>query len=144
MVLLVRNQWKPGGRLPIPRKRLLALLSTLLRVENVSEALELSVVFCDDAFIHELNRDYRGKDKPTDVLSFPQDLESGLLGDLIISIPTSLRQAKARKARLADEIEWLFLHGCLHLLGYEDETEEGSQEMDRRAHLALDALAAST
>lgn len=144
MVLLVRNQWKPGGRLPILRKRLLALLSTLLRVEDVSEALELSVVFCDDAFIHELNRDYRGKDKPTDVLSFPQDLESGLLGDLIISIPTSLRQAKARKARLADEIEWLFLHGCLHLLGYEDETEEGSQEMDRRAHLALDALAAST
>ena len=102
------------------------------------------MVFCDDAFIHELNRDYRGKDKPTDVLSFPQDLESGLLGDLIISIPTSLRQARARKARLADEIEWLFLHGCLHLLGYEDETEEGSQEMDRRAHLALEALAAST
>lgn len=130
--------------MPIPRKRLLVLLSTLLRVEDVSEALELSVVFCDDAFIHELNRDYRGKDKPTDVLSFPQDLESGLLGDLILSIPTSLRQARARKARLADEIEWLFLHGCLHLLGYEDETEEGSQEMDRRAHLALEALAAST
>jgi probable rRNA maturation factor len=95
--------------------------------------MELSVVFCEDEFIHSLNRDYREKDRPTDVLSFPQDPDSGLLGDLVISLPTATRQAEEREQSLATEVEWLFLHGCLHLLGYDDETDEQADEMDRRA-----------
>jgi probable rRNA maturation factor len=143
MELLISKQWAPEKRLPIPRKRLLALLSALLDSEGRNPEVELSLVFSDDAFIHQLNRDYRGKDKPTDVLSFEQDPESGLLGDLVISIPTSQRQAQERGHALAQEVEWLFLHGALHLLGYDDETDEQAEEMNRRAQAALDLLAAT-
>ncbi len=112
----------------------------MLDYEGASREAELSLVFCDDPFIHELNRDYRGKDKPTDVLSFPQELESGLLGDLVISLPTCLRQAQERGHSLEVEVEWLFLHGALHLLGYDDETEEQEGEMNRRAREVLSRL----
>jgi probable rRNA maturation factor len=120
----------------------LSLSSAILRVEQAPEAVELSVVFCEDDFIHALNRDYRGKDAPTDVLSFPQDRHGGLLGDLVISVPTALRQAKARKQTLEREVEWLFLHGMLHLLGHDDETDEGAAEMDWRARAAQALLMA--
>jgi probable rRNA maturation factor len=99
--------------------------------------VELSLVFCDDAFIHTLNRDYRGKDKPTDVLSFPQDVDSGILGDVVISVPTATRQAEEGGRTLTQELEWLFLHGALHLLGYDDETDEQAEAMNRRAEIAL-------
>src|SRR5438105_4264797 len=128
MALLIENQWAPQRRLPIPRKRLRQLLAALLELEGVSPNAELSLVFCDDPFIHVLNRDYRGKDAPTDVLSFAQDGPGGLLGDVVISVPTARRQAEARGASVPDEIEWLFLHGCLHLLGYDDETDEQAEE----------------
>ena len=137
MELLIKNQAGTGKRSPIPRKRLLQLLSALLESEGVSPDVELSLVFCDDPFIHVLNRDYRGKDKPTDVLSFPQELEHGMMGDLVISLPTAQRQADERSQSLQREIEWLFLHGAFHLLGYDDETDEDALEMDRRARAVL-------
>lgn len=142
MEILISQQWEPERPLPIPPKRLRALLAELLKSEEVAPEVELSLVFCDDPFIHQLNRDYRGKDRPTDVLSFPQDLESGLLGDLIISVPTASRQAEAGGRSLAEEVEWLFLHGCLHLLGYDDETDEEAEEMNRRARLVLENIGA--
>jgi probable rRNA maturation factor len=143
MELLISKQWGTEKRLPIPRKRLLAALGALLECEGRSPAVELSLVLCDDELIHQLNRDYRGKDKPTDVLSFEQDADSGILGDVVISVPTALRQARAHRHPLASEIEWLFLHGALHLLGYDDETDEQAEEMDRRAQAALDRLEAA-
>ncbi len=109
----------------------------MLESEGAAQDVELSLVFCDDPFIHGLNRDYRGKDKPTDVLSFPQELEHGMLGDLVISIPTAQRQADERSQSLQRELEWLVLHGSLHLLGYDDETEEEAAEMDRKARAVL-------
>lgn len=102
----------------------------------------MSVVFCDDAFIHTLNRDYRGFDKPTDVLSFPQDVEAGVLGDVVISVPTAARQAEAQGHPVGQEIEWLYIHGLLHLVGYDDSTEEEAEEMNRRARLVLERLTA--
>lgn len=126
--------------MPILRKRLLAVLGALLDSEGRSRDVELSLVLSDDDFIHQLNRDYRGKDRPTDVLSFEQDPDSGVLGDVVISVPTARRQARMHGHSLAQEIEWLFLHGTLHLLGYDDETEEQAAEMDRRAYRALDLL----
>jgi probable rRNA maturation factor len=105
--------------------------------------VELSLVLSDDEFIHQLNREYRGKDRPTDVLSFEQDPDAGVLGDIVISVPTARRQAKAHGHSTANEIEWLFLHGTLHLLGYDDETEAQSDEMDRRAHRALERVEAT-
>jgi probable rRNA maturation factor len=102
------------------------------------------VVFCDDDFIQDLNREYRQKDHPTDVLSFPQDPQSGILGDVVISVPTAQRQAEGRGHLLEEEIEWLFLHGSLHLLGYDDETEEQAALMDRRASLARQTVAGAS
>jgi probable rRNA maturation factor len=101
---------------------------------------ELSIVFCDDAFIHTLNRDYRGHDRPTDVLSFPQDPVPGgpnVLGDVVISVETARRQAVRQRHSLAREVEWLLCHGVLHLLGYEDETEEGLERMRHRQQETL-------
>src|SRR4051812_33167112 len=138
MELLIENQWAPRRRLPIPRRRLRQLLATLLELEGAPARSELSLVLCDDPFIHVLNRDYRGKDAPTDVLSFAQDGLAGLLGDVVISVPTAARQARARGASLREEAEWLFLHGCLHLLGYDDDTDEQAEEMNRRARRVLD------
>ncbi len=108
-------------------------MDALVHTEGADPAAEVSLVFCEDPFIHQLNRDYRGYDKPTDVLSFPQEGEQGLLGDVVISVPTCQRQARLRGHRAATEIEWMFLHGCLHLLGYDDETEDEAEEMSARA-----------
>jgi probable rRNA maturation factor len=111
-------------------------MAAVLDSEQARRETELSLVFCDDPFIHELNLQYRGKDSPTDVLSFPQDPELGVLGDLVISVPTAARQAEAGGRPLAQEVEWLFLHGALHLLGYDDDTDEQAEEMNRRARRA--------
>jgi probable rRNA maturation factor len=112
----------------------------LLDSEGASREAELSLVFCDDPFIHDLNRQYRGFDKPTDVLSFPQGPETGVLGDVVISVPYATRQAEERGHPVEQELEWLFLHGALHLLGYDDTTDEEAEEMNRRARAALDNL----
>jgi probable rRNA maturation factor len=107
-----------------------------------SEEAELSVVFCDDAFIHALNRDYRGMDRPTDVLSFPQEPSpcgAELVGDVVISVETAQRQARAQHHSLRREAEWLLCHGLLHLLGYDDESEEDLERMQRRQEETLGA-----
>jgi probable rRNA maturation factor len=88
---------------------------------------ELSIVFCDDSFIHELNRSYRNKDKPTDVLSFSARdettdfIEGDSLGDLVISIPTTFAQARRYRVTRQQELARLLIHGTLHLFGYDHE-----------------------
>jgi probable rRNA maturation factor len=144
MELQINKQWAPGRRLPILRRRLLEVLAALLECDGRPLDGELSLVLSDDEFIHQLNRDYRGKDRPTDVLSFEQDPAAGVLGDIVISVPTARRQAKVHGHSTANEIEWLFLHGTLHLLGYDDETEAQSAEMDRLAHRALEHAEAAS
>lgn len=83
----------------------------------------------DEPTIQDLNRRFRGKDCPTDVLSFPQAPESGLLGDVILCEPYLRRQAEALGHPAQAEAEWLFVHGLLHLLGHADDTEEGTESM---------------
>ena len=85
----------------------------------------VTVALFGDARLHELNRDYRGMDKPTDVLSFRSNESDGYLGDIAISVETAERQAKRRKSRLDRELRVLILHGFLHLLGYDHETDDG-------------------
>ncbi len=113
----------------------------LLRVEGLDRA-EVSVLLTDDAAVHELNLRYRGYDKPTDVLSFAQrdqapdaplpPLLAGMtetLGDVVISVDTAVRQAQTHGVTLEQELALLTVHGILHLLGCEDETEEGAALM---------------
>lgn len=96
---------------------------------------ELSVLLCDDATIHELNRDYRKKNKPTDVLAFAMregedgHLAGDLLGDVIISLETATRQAKERGVVTRDEVMMLLAHGLLHLLGWDHQTDADDKRM---------------
>ena len=107
-----------------------------MRHEATQSDPEISLVICDDAFIQALNAEYRGKNKPTDVLSFAQD-DPNVLGDIVISLPTAARQAAAAGWPLESEIALLGLHGLLHLLGYDDETAEGAWKMQRRTEAVL-------
>ncbi len=121
-------------------RRVRALCQKML-AELELENAELSVLLTDDAHIHELNLAHRGKDKPTDVLSFPQDLDdpknpkqlgpSPLLGDVVISLDTAERQARSRKRELIGEVRFLLAHGIGHLIGYDHATPSEKREMDR-------------
>ena len=96
---------------------------------------ELSVVLVNDRAIQALNRDHRGKDRPTDVLAFPLGRapskdQPRLLGDVVISLPTAARQAKSRKRTLLPEARFLLAHGLLHLIGYDHATKLQKQRMD--------------
>ena len=121
--------------------------SVLLAAVDRSEA-ELSVVLCADSFIQPLNRDWRGKDAPTDVLSFAQQEGDGLipedpvLGDLVISLETAQRQATALGHPLATELSVLLVHGLLHLLGHDHETNaEDAAVMRQEEQRLLSMLA---
>ena len=106
---------------------------------ELSEA-ELSVLLTDDVQIRALNSEHRGKDKATDVLAFPMDDDPSLpatgrvLGDVVISIDTALRQSKKRCHDLRGEITFLLAHGLLHLNGYDHQTDAEEREMTRRTH----------
>ncbi|MCP5366323.1 MAG: rRNA maturation RNase YbeY [Hyphomicrobiales bacterium] len=79
---------------------------------------EVCVVLADDAFVHDLNRRYRGIDKPTNVLSFPAG-EDDLLGDVVLALETLRREAERDGKPLADHLCHLVVHGVLHLLGHD-------------------------
>jgi probable rRNA maturation factor len=100
---------------------------------------ELSLVLSDDDQLHELNRTYRGKDRPTDVLAFAmregdfsrvaEDGPVALLGDVIVSVPTARKQAKEQGHPLLAELTMLIAHGLLHLLGWDHETPAKDKRM---------------
>lgn len=129
------------------------LLATLTRVLEAAAELEevegeVTVTFVDNESIHELNRDYRGIDRPTDVLSFAMNEEGedemeiildeemeelpNMLGDIVISIPKAHEQAEEYGHSFEREMGFLVAHGFLHLLGYDHETEEDEKEMFAR------------
>lgn len=97
----------------------------------------MSLLFTDDREVHGLNLDYRGVDKPTDVLAFALD-EAGPtfphapLGDVVISVERAAAQARARRHPLDAELELLVVHGTLHLLGYDHDEPEAARVMRNR------------
>ena len=90
----------------------------------------VGVRFAGDRTVQRLNRDFRGQDQATDVLSFPgiESPEGRHLGDIVISVSTAERQATRRGAALEEEVKLLLLHGVLHCLGYDHETDRGEME----------------
>ncbi len=101
----------------------------------VPEAAELSLVLTDDARIRILNRDWRGFDKPTNVLSFPaadaDDDEPGpLLGDVVVARETTEREAIEEGKAFEDHLAHLLVHGLLHLFGFDHETDAEAEEME--------------
>ena len=103
-----------------------------------NEPSEVSLVLTDDAAVQILNRDYRGKDRPTNVLSFPVVNAPGLLGDIVLSRETLVREAKIGEKAVHDHLTHLIIHGLLHLLGYDHETERDAVVMEA---LEVQALA---
>ncbi len=103
--------------------------------------LEMSIVLADDATVHDLNRTYRGKDRPTNVLSFANDdaLEGlqlapadqpCLLGDVILASGVTFEEARLQGKQIEDHLTHLVVHGVLHLLGYNHEQEAEAQSME--------------
>lgn len=127
-----------------------SVLQKTAEVYDISVQTEVSVVLGNDQYIHELNRQYRGKDCPTDVLSFalnegeePEVIDAPgevLLGDIIISIETASRQAEEYGHSLERELAYLTVHGILHLLGYDHMTEEEKSEMREEEEYVLSLL----
>src|SRR5688500_9823901 len=92
--------------------------------------LSATIAFVSDKTIRQLNQQFRGLDKATDVLSFPaEDEDEANLGDIAISVDTAAKQAKENGLTFDEEVAQLILHGLLHLCGYDHETDKG--EMNR-------------
>ena len=131
-------------------------IEATLDYEQYGNPCEVSVTFTDNAEIHELNRKFRGVDRPTDVLSFPlfdYDGESeeppvdelmGMLGDIVLSLEQAELQAKEYGHSFEREVAFLCVHSMLHLLGYDHETgEEDELDMRRRQSDVMELLGLS-
>ena len=122
------------------KKQIREAIRAALFYENVDFDVELSVKLCSNDYIRELNRTYRGKDAPTDVLSFPmytkeeledvdgEEDETVPLGDIVISLERAKEQAKELGNTFLREIAFLTVHSVLHLLGYDHELSPEEDE----------------
>lgn len=109
-------------------------------VAGPGEEAEVCVVLADDPFVKELNRTWRGKDKPTNVLSFPigampaaagpEPVRTPLLGDIVLALETIAREAGEQGKSFPDHLAHLVVHGVLHLLGYDHEDNADADEME--------------
>ncbi|MBO7743826.1 rRNA maturation RNase YbeY [Paenibacillus sp. MWE-103] len=136
------------------------VLERLLRLAGEAEGItegEVTLSFVDDAEIHQLNKDYRNIDRPTDVLSFAMQEETdeeldiiyevddesdpipydGMLGDIIISAERAKLQSEEYGHSLERELGFLFVHGFLHLTGYDHQDEESEAVMTRKQEAVL-------
>lgn len=105
-------------------------IEAALKEIEFTDDYEVSVSFVGDEEIHELNRDYRGVDRTTDVLSFPMDDEfTNMLGDIVININKVIEQAKEYGHSEKREISYLTVHSTLHLMGFDHEEEEDKKDM---------------
>lgn len=105
---------------------------------------ELSLVLVNDMYIRNLNWKYRRKDSATDVLAFPmrdsRGLSGSILGDVVISVETAKREAKKRKKAVQEELDLYFVHGILHLLGYDDEKPRARKKMKSKEKELTESL----
>ena len=118
----------------LSRKEIAQRLSRMMTALKLTDA-ELSVVLTGDDQIQELNRIYRRKDRPTDVLAFPMEEcppnVPRLLGDVIVSVPTARVQAAQARRKPIEEVTMLLAHGVLHLLGWDHDTDAKDRAMRR-------------
>ncbi len=114
-----------------------AAIEATLQYENFAHESEISVTFCDNAYIRELNKEHRGRDSATDVLSFPlyepftaqaETTEPVALGDIVVSLERAAEQAEEIGQPFYDEVAFLCIHSTLHLLGYDHELGHEEEE----------------
>jgi probable rRNA maturation factor len=137
MSLLIENRQKIKK---VSQRRLRQSANRILRTLNCHDK-ELSLLLVDNQEIRELNRRYLKRDYPTNVISFSQrevefgDINPQILGDIVISVEKALHDADDNGLSLEDEIDYLFIHGILHLTGYDHEnnSEEEGLKMNQKA-----------
>lgn len=147
---LYRHSKRWGHR--VSKKSLELALHKAASILNLKGSFELTVVLADNDFVHPLNLEYRGKDKPTDVLSFPQEvlkkeervvLENLNLGDIILSYEIIAKDAVDQQKDFLSHTLHMVIHGFLHLLGYDHLSTEDAIEMERLEIKILDSLSIS-
>jgi len=148
-VIYIKNE-QEKYRLSFAQRRLLkAAVCAALDSEGYEERAEVSIVICDDEHIHELNKEFRDVDRPTDVLSFPtgdtdDDIRTSRavpIGDIVISLERAYVQAAEYGHSIERELAFLCVHSVLHLLGYDHEQSEAAEkEMFSRQELILSAM----
>ena len=112
-----------------------------LKIDYKSQDKTIDVLIADDKTLRDLNHRFRGIEATTDVLSFPApDWNCDHLGEIAISIQFAVQGAKSRKVSVANELAFLAIHGGLHLLGYDDETDEGRDDMVRRMNRVAEGI----
>ena len=115
-------------RFPVRADRLIEIADATLTAAG-HDGRDVTVTITNDRRLHDLNLRFRGKDKPTDVLSFPYEEPDGPIGDIVISVDRAAAQAIEKRHDVQRELEILVLHGSLHVCGFDHETDDG--EMDR-------------
>lgn len=133
---------------PVNEERLIAAVREVMQRHDVEDGTAVTIVITSNEEVAALNRDFRGVDSPTDILSFPADIppmpgEPPYLGDLIIAYPYASAQAARLNHALMDSLSLLVVHGTLHLLGYDHDTLENKTEMWEAQSDALTALGIS-
>ena len=116
------------------------VINEALEFENFEKDYEISLLFVDNLQIHELNKQFRNVDKPTDVLSFPLldegglqiELEEKALGDIVISLEKALEQSEEYNHSFEREVAFLVCHSMFHLMGYDHDTEENTLQMRKK------------
>ncbi len=108
----------------------------LLFASEIEEVLELVIRVVDANESQELNKTFRGKDYPTNVLSFPADIQlpegPAILGDIAICLPVVKREADEQSKRFDQHFAHMVVHGCLHLMGYDHEDEHDADQMEAK------------
>ncbi|WP_353256376.1 rRNA maturation RNase YbeY [Hyphomonas sp.] len=137
LALIVEGEsWQALGDLDALSRRAFAAAAR----EEPAEGL-VSLLLTDDDELRQLNRDFRGKDKPTDVLSFPAlPIDRPLLGDIAVAHGVASRDAAVQGKALSDHLTHLLIHGYLHLLGHDHETPDDASGMEAREIRALASL----
>lgn len=147
MIINIYN--KVRKKLPFNKNTIRKIITKAALILEVKQNFELTVLIVSDQEIKKLNKKFRKINKVTDVLSFGQKEGGQLilppegkkyLGDIIIAYNQVKRQAKALKTSLKKEFGLLLIHGFLHLLGYEDESQAGNLKMQKKQNYILDKI----
>ncbi|MCL4561132.1 MAG: rRNA maturation RNase YbeY [Chloroflexi bacterium] len=131
---MIGIQVEDAFRIQLQSGRLKLAAQAVLNDQSVSPSAELTIVVSGDDELRRLNKEFLGKDSPTDVLSFPSgevDPDSGnlYLGDILISFPRAQEQAQVTGHPVSAELDLLVVHGVLHLLGYDHDTDTRKVDM---------------
>jgi probable rRNA maturation factor len=149
-VIVEHDAWREVIAEPMPLLRRAAAVAVAevrrARRSRSTRTPVVAVALIDDRAMRKLNKTYRGKDKPTNVLSFPSGETADSkrarqsLGDVAIALGTVKREAKAQGKSISDHLTHLMVHAVLHLLGYDHEADPDAEEMEALERKALAAL----